>query len=305
MTARLTVQFAALVAVLPLAACSQAREAPGPDPLPETTVVVRDAGFATPESVHHDTMQDLYFVSNINGDPLAADDNGFISRVSTEGVVDLKWIDGASPGVTLNAPKGLATVGAFLFVADINTVRWFDRLTGEPVGQLEVPGATFLNDVAAHPDGMVYFSDSGLRAGASGLEPSGTDAIYRINPDLSLDTLITGPELGRPNGLALSGDTLYVVSFGSGEFYRIDNGARANVVKLPKGGLDGLAIRDGLVFMSSWEGECIYRGFLDGELWEAFAGLPAPADIGHDIFRHRLLIPLFQANELKFVPLLF
>jgi hypothetical protein len=296
---------AALITGLTLAGCTDSRVASGPEPLPAATLTVRDSGFATPESIHHDAVQDLYFVSNINGGPADADGNGFISRVSPEGFVELKWIDGATPGVTLHAPKGLATAGDFLFVTDLNTLRWFNRSTGEPVGQLEVAGATFLNDVVAHQDGSIYFSDSGLRAGAAGLEPNGTDAIYRLNPDASLDTVAMSPELGQPNGLALSGDTLYVVSFGSGEFYRMEGGARANVIKLPKGGLDGLAIRDGLVFISSWEGQSIFRGFLDGELWEAFSGVPAPADIGHDVFRHRLLIPLFMDNELKFVPLLF
>jgi len=33
-------------------------------------------------------------------------------------------------------------------------------------------------------------------------------------------------------------------------------------------------------------------------------GLPAPADIGHDLWRNRLLIPLFNDNEVRIVPLI-
>jgi hypothetical protein len=96
--------LAALITGLTLPGCSAPREAPGPEALPAATLTVRDSGFATPESIHHDAVQDLYFVSNINGGPADADGNGFISRVSPEGFVELKWIDGATPGVTLNAP---------------------------------------------------------------------------------------------------------------------------------------------------------------------------------------------------------
>jgi sugar lactone lactonase YvrE len=269
-------------------------------------IAVRNVGFATPESVLHDPLTDAYLVSNINGSPLEADDNGFISLVSAEGeVTSLKWIDGATDSVTLHAPKGMAVVDAFLYVADLTTIRRFDRRTGAPRGEFPIPGATFLNDVAAAPDGSVYFTDSGLRAGAGGFEPSGTDAIYRLGPDGGLDTLARGDSLGRPNGIALAGDTVWVVSFGSGELYRVVNGGRADIQKLPRGSLDGLVIVVGDLWVSSWEGESVFRGRPAGSFAEAIRGLKAPADIGHDMWRNRILIPLFNENEVRFVPLAF
>lgn len=297
----------ARLAILIMAGCAAPAtdEVPAAEPLPANTVTVADSGFATPESILHDTSADLYLVSNINGGPLEADGNGFISRLTPLGDIQLKWIDGATPGVTLNAPKGMATFGDFVYVTDINTLRWFDRVTGEPRGSLEIPGATFLNDVVAHPDGGVYFSDTGMRAGAGGLEPAGTDAIYRLNPDMSLDTLARGDQLGHPNGLAMSGDSLYVVTFGAAEFYRLENGAKVDVVTLTKGRLDGLVIFGRMVFISSWEGSSIFRGTLGGPINEILTGVPSPADIGHDAYQHRLLIPLFADNQLKLVPLAF
>lgn len=269
-------------------------------------IAVRDVGFATPESVLHDPLTDSYLVSNINGSPLEADDNGFISLLTPEGqVASLKWIDGASDSVTLHAPKGMAVVGSFLYVADLTTIRRFDRRTGAPRGEFPIPGATFLNDVAATPDGSVYFTDSGLRAGAGGFEPSGTDAVYRLAPDGALDTLARGDSLGRPNGIALAGDTVWVVSFGSGELYRVVNGGRSDIQKLPRGSLDGLVIVVGDFFVSSWDGESVYRGRPAGPFAEAIKGLKAPADIGHDMWRNRILIPLFNENEVRFVPLAF
>jgi hypothetical protein len=291
------------VATIMLFGCG--REAPeGPWTPPPGMIVVKDIGFATPESVLHDPELDYYFVSNINGSETEADDNGFISVLTPDGdTLALKGIDGARDNVSLNAPKGMAVAGQTLYVADITVIRRFDRRSGAQGADLVVPGATFLNDVVAADDGSIYFTDSGLRAGASGLEPSGTDAVYRLSLEGKLDTLAMGPELGRPNGIAVSGDSVWVVSYGSGEIYRVANGRKVNARKLRKGGLDGLVLFSGDVFNSSWDARGVYRGKVGGPYAQSFGDLEAPADIGHDLWRNRLLIPLFNANEVRIVPL--
>jgi hypothetical protein len=89
-------------------------------------------GFETPESVVPDPVQDWYLVSNVGaGNPAALDGNGFISKVSPGGsVLDLTWIQSGVQGVTLNGPKGLALHGEGLYVADVDTLRVFDRRNG-------------------------------------------------------------------------------------------------------------------------------------------------------------------------------
>ena len=274
-------------------------------PAPGQPIVLRDRGFATPESALHDPLTDMVFVSNINGSPLAADDNGFISLVTPQGeLIALKAIDGAADSITLNAPKGMAVAGDFLYVADLTTLRRFDRRTLGPRGEIPIPGATFLNDVAAGADGSVYFTDSGLKAGASGLVPSGTDAVYRLTAAGKLDTLARGEDLGRPNGIAVSGDSVWVVSFASGELYRIAAGHKTDVVKLPKGGLDGLILLNGDAIVSSWDGQTLFRGHLGGHFEAILSPVQTPADIGFDGDRYRLLIPLFEKNEVWIVTLL-
>ena len=120
-------------------------------------------GFKTPESVLYDAEADVYLVSNINGDPFGTDDNGFIAKVTADGKMET-WIDGAKEDVKLDAPKGMALLGDTLYVADITTVRMFDRKSGAAKGEVAIKGATFLNDLAAGTD-AVYVSDSGLGAG--------------------------------------------------------------------------------------------------------------------------------------------
>src|SRR5438876_9853235 len=120
-------------------------------------------GFKTPESVKYDPDLDLYFVTNINGNPSAKDNNGFISRIRPDGPVDsLACVSGGRRGVTLTGPKGTAVVGDTLWVADIDAVRGFNKRTGAPVATVDLAklGAKFLNDLAVGPDGALYVTDT-------------------------------------------------------------------------------------------------------------------------------------------------
>lgn len=256
-------------------------------------------GFATPESVLYDVESDTYLVSNINGSPLAVDNNGFISRIAPEGEVTLKWIEAGKNGVTLNAPKGLAIAKGVLYVADINTVRLFDVKTGKPLGEVAVPHATFVNDVAVGPDGTVYASDSGLKAGTKDLEPSGTDGVYVVEKK-GVKVVAKAADMGKPNGLWVSKAGLSYVTFGANEWVSLDaKGHKTASVKLPKGGLDGVVEAGGELIISSWEGAALYRGKVTGPFTEWKTGLATPADIGLDTKRKRVLVPRFMDNKVE------
>jgi streptogramin lyase len=286
-----------------LAACSGEQRAPQP-PV-EQAVRIQGAGLQTPESVFYDSDADVYLVSNINGSPVERDDNGFISRASPEGaIVALKWIDGAAANVTLNAPKGMGVKGDTLFVADIDAVRLFSRSTGAPLGSRPVPGATFLNDVAVGPDGTVYVTDSGLKAGPQGFAPAGTDAVYRFDAAGRPVAVAKDTSLGRPNGVLADSAGLVVVTFGSGAAFRLDaSGKRTDLAKPPAGSLDGVVrLADGSLLVSSWEGKAVYRLAPGAAGWSTAAdSVESPADIGYDTKRQRVLIPLFTPSEVRAV----
>lgn len=267
--------------------------APAPPPKPAELT----EGFQTPESVLYDAEQDVYFISNINGNPLANDDNGYISRVNAETLQsETKWIDGSKAEVTLNAPKGMAIAGDDLWVSDITTMRRFDRKTGAPKGEVALKGATFANDVAS--DGTtVYASDSGLNAE---FKSTGTDSIWKIE-NSKATKLVTGKDLKGPNGVAVVGGKLWVVSFGANELYAIDKGKKANAVTLPNGGLDGLvALPDGTLAITSWNAKAVYRGSPSGPFTALVENIDSPADLGYDSKRRRLLVPHFMENKVTF-----
>jgi DNA-binding beta-propeller fold protein YncE len=284
----------------PLAAASAtAPPAPAPAAKPEPVLSIREAGFVRPESVLYDAKNDVYLVTNINGSPSAADNNGFVSRVTPEGKVELKWIEAGKKGVKLDAPKGSAAVGDTLYVADITRVRMFDLTSGKPKGEIALPGATFANDVAAGPDGKIYVSDTGVKLDEKGMTPTKSDAVYVIEKGKA-KIFAKGEDLGQPNGLLVSGDKVWVVTLGSGELYALDKaGKKVDAQKLPKGHLDGLIGVGDDFLITSHEAHAIYRGKPGGAFEVVMGDFKAPADIGYDTKRARVLVPDLQDSTVE------
>jgi len=256
--------------------------------------------FATPESVIYDEAGDRYLVSNINGKPADVDGNGYISVLSPDGqVTNPKWIAGGVKKAKLDAPKGMAIVQGILYVADITAVRKFDVKDGTPKGDIAIEGTTFLNDVSASADGKIYVSDSGMKMGASGLEPSGTDAVYVIEKGKARP-IAKFKDLAGPNGLLATETGVLVASFATSELYRLDaEGKRKDITPLPEGQLDGIVAVDDTLLVSSWKGSAIYRGRLRGTFEVLIANVKTPADIGFDKKRSRVLVPRFNEDAVE------
>lgn len=272
-------------------------------PVTAAPFAMPDSGLATPESVLHDAQADIYLVSNVNGGPVEHDDNGFIARVRPDGTFEAaRWIDAAADNVTLNAPKGMAIAGDTLFVADIDSVRAFHRLSGAPLGVRGVPGATFLNDVAVGADGALYVTDTGVDASFA---PNGTEAVYRMDGD-SATAIASGAQLHSPNGIVVEDGSVVMVPFGAAVVTRfLADGTVDTVATLPGGQLDGIVrTADGGYVVSSWETSSLYRIAPDGTVTTLAHDLEAPADIGYDARRQLVLVPLFTASrvEVRAVP---
>ena len=291
-----TTSASATVSAAPSASVSTTASASAAPTIPPPTPIVKITGLATPESVQYDPDGDRYFISNISGSPAVMDNNGYISIASPEGkIVTEKWVAGLQNGVTLHAPKGLAIGKGDLWVADIDTVRAFDLKTAKLKADITIKGATFLNDIAIGPDGKVYVTDSGLQ-GNDELVPSMTDAVYVIEKGVATPLAKTR-DLHNPNGITVTPQGVLVNTFGAAEVYRLGpKGEKLDVTVLPKGKLDGLFNLGDTLYVSSWEGQAIYKGKLNGTFEAIYQGLVSPADVGFDSKRKRILVPKFTEN---------
>ena len=126
---------------------------------------------------------------------------------------------------------------------------------------------------------------------------TGTDAIWKITNDRATK-IASGTGLDQPNGLEWVGGNLWVASFRGNELYRLDGDQKADAKKLPRGQLDGLVhLADGTTIVTSWIGKAVYRGTGNGGFVPILRGIAAPADIGYDTSRGRLLVPNSPMNQ--------
>lgn len=267
----------------------------------EPTRLHSAAGFSTPEGVVHDTAADVYLVSNINGAPGAKDGNGFISRMRPDGSVDsLPFIAGGRDRVTLHAPKGMGIRGDTLWVADVDAMRAFDRRTGAPLRSVDFGSrATFLNDVAIGPDGMVYVSESGVRFTETGVEPTGTAAVFRVGPGDAIELVARDSAIAAPNGITTHAGKLLIGSILGPRILAWTPGQEGLVpTGLSAGSVDGLEVLDdGRIIASSWEDSSVV--LVGDSATRLIPGLASPADFAVDRARRRVVVPLFLVNRVE------
>lgn len=265
------------------------------------SLVTTIAGFSAPEAVRYDGEQDVWFVSNINGNPSAEDNNGFISRVGQTGRIDsLRFIEGGRNEVTLNAPKGMILAGDTLWVADITVARAFNARTGAPIASLTAPGATMLNDLALGPDGSVYITDTGVKFGAENAPPQ-PSRIYRVSGG-RIEQVLQSDALQGPNGIAWDGgrNAFIIGSFMADSVYAWAPGDSApHGIASGAGQWDGLAVlSDGRLLATSWTDSSLYV-LDDGAFRKVVSGVNGPAGIGVDPERNQVAIPSIPANEVR------
>ncbi len=192
------------------------------------------------ESVLFNPADNLLYVSCINGKPAEKNGLGFIAKVDLEGnVTEIKWATG------LNAPKGMAIYGASLFVTDIDCLVEISLESGKTVNRYAAKGAVFLNDAAAAGNGVIYVSDSSAENGR----------LYKLENG-KLEYWLKAPEINRPNGLFMDGETLMAGDGSSGKLCRIDPKTKTiTPIAETDSGIDGLKPDGkGNWLTSNWQG---------------------------------------------------
>jgi sugar lactone lactonase YvrE len=301
-------------AAMALAACAK-QETPAVDttkaaaaaaPTPATATKLGEApNMKTPESVRYDPDLDVFYVSNINGNPSQHDGNGFIAvvRADSTGVVKM-LVEGGKNGATLDAPKGLAIVGDTLWVADINHLRAFNRRTGAKIADIDLSSqhATFLNDVAVGGDGAVYVTDTGIQFDAKGgMSHPGVDQIFKIEGRKV--TAFKADSLNAPNGITwdASNGRFLLAPFNGTAVQTWKPGDKATVTLVTgPGQYDGIeALSDGRILVTSWADSAVHV-IQAGAMTKLVPNVGAPADIGVDTKRGVVAIPRFSDGKIDF-----
>jgi hypothetical protein len=251
-------------------------------------------GLESPNSFVSDPSGKEYFISNINGEPDARDNNGFITKLNAEGkITDLKFIQGGVADVLLHAPKGMALVGAILYITDLDQLKGFDKTSGKLLVTVSFPSShtrLSLTDVAAAPGGLLYASDQAA------------NSIYRIDPSANhrVDLLVHDDRLAGPAGIAIHPTTnhLITVSWQKGKI--LDITPDGQLTELESNGfftgrfqnLSGVDFDQwGNMYVSDITKGKIWRMTRDHRFQVIAEYLPAPADIGIDRVNNLILVP--------------
>lgn len=258
----------------------------------------------SPYSFVNDPIDKSYFISSVNGEAEAADNNGFITKLNHNGkLVDLKFIQGGKNDVTLHAPKGMTLVDHVLYVADLDTLRGFDTTTGNPVMTLTVRPPSTSRAESLQPslidvtfDGKAYLYCSDQKA----------NTIYRVNlAAQTVSVLITDRSLAGPSGLAVhpKSGQIIAVSWEKGKISEISpdgvvtelfsNGFFSNRFQ----NLRGVDFdRWGNMYVSDFTTGKVWRMSWDKRFQVIAEFLPSPGDLGIDRANNLILVPYEQAH---------
>lgn len=247
-------------------------------------------GLSGPEAVRYDPAQDIYFVSNFNGEA-SGDANGFISKVAPDGTIEaLDFMEGTARH-PLHGPRGMQIVGDTLWVADAEGIHGFDRRSGEHTAFVDFTGHDpgFLNDIDAAPDGSLYVTDTG------------NARVFRVR-DGAISVVASKDLAHPPNGITWFGvvDGYVLAPWGEGralQAYRPGDGSLHRVGEMPGGGnFDGVEVFASSLLIASQVDQAIWA-WRDGKARRVIETPGRPADIGIDTKRKRIAVPYIALDR--------
>jgi sugar lactone lactonase YvrE len=246
-----------------------------------TKVWETEATLKTPESVRFDAKRKVLYVSNIDGEPWAADGKGSIAKIGLDGkVIAVEWVTG------LDCPKGLALSddGKWLYAADMGGIVVIDVDAGKIRNKIAIPDGQQLNDVV-NDKGTLYVSDSKGKK------------VYAVKKDKA-SVYLDEKVLKGPNGLFVHDGALYVLDNDSLNRVEKDKSLKVLASGMP-GGADGLENVKGDDFtVSVWSGAVWYVP-ANGDkvlMFDGKAEKTSTADTGWDPATNTLYVPTFFKN---------
>jgi sugar lactone lactonase YvrE len=233
-----------------------------------------------PESVVFDSLNNRYLVSNwYTGNLVEIDEDGHQTDFLT----------------ARRCYAGVCIVDSNVYVACKSLgVRGFNLFTGEMIMDLQVPGTSLLNDIAADTSGNLYLSDPQVHK------------IIKVRiSDQEVSTFVDDGIL-VPNGMihdAENNRMILVSARNDSPIQAID--LAVSVIRYTSYDiLDGITRdNEGYYYISSWGTSSVYRFDRD------FGGTPVvvstheeqPADISFNLRNNILAVPIFYNHYVDFV----
>lgn len=260
------------------------------------------SGFNHPESVVSDGT--YLYVADIGKElkPTDKDGDGKIMKLDKDGnAVNPYYV--REP---LNAPKGLAIEGTFLFATDIDKVLAFDLYTGEKLYEINMSSvSSFLNDIAVLDKTTLYVS------------ATDTSKLFKVNlTDKTFTEVPTEKTIPGINGLYVDKETsrLYVNGFGTdgagngiaGYINLKDN--KFTQITPVEGLYDGIQVYDGVLYFSNWmsidkKGIIAVMTLLDNKVSSLKLAEPISGPADFIVFKNKLVVPSMMDGILHFISL--
>ena len=280
-------------------------------------------GIVSAESCVYDGERKLILLMNMGVRLPAQSNDAWVSMLHPDGSLHTaRWIGVQSiaqraaltPPLVLNDPFGSEIADGVLYIADsdggtgpedprVATIRRFDLHSGAPLGDTQIEGSTWINDIAVDQAGNVYSTQSG-EFGPSANPDSWR--VYRTTPAGESTVVLAGAPLHIPNGIAFDRDSnLVVVNYGDSAVVTMTPfGKTLRTEYAAQPGGDGIVIMpDGTKYVSSVTQGGISRLSPGQPAVLIATGIPGAASMCLDVDQQRLVIPMTSQNAVGFVEL--
>ena len=281
-------------------------------------------GIYSAESCSYDPESELIVVPN-RGLPQSMQTNdAWVSLINHDGSVHtVRWIGvqrpderkKLSPPLILNEPFGSDIMKGILYLADrdggtgkddpsVAVIRKFSMKTGEPIGEVRIEDAGWINDIEVKEDGTIYGTETG-DFGKPNPNPQ-TWKVWKVTPAGEATVFVQGAPLNVPNGIAFDPQgNIVVVNSGNADVLTFSqDGKLLKTETAAQPGSDGLVILpDGTKYVCS-----VFNGGVSrirpGKPAELIAkNIPSAASMCYDSKTNQLVIPMNANNSLAFIPL--
>ena len=281
-------------------------------------------GIYSAESCSYDAATGLIVVPNRGLPQNMQANDAWISLINPDGSVHtLRWIGLQRPDerknlstpLILNEPFGSDIINNILYVADrdggtgkddpsVAVIRKFNMKTGEPMGEIKIEDAGWINDIEVKEDGTIYATETG-EFGRPNPNPD-TWKVWKVTPDGKATVFVQGPPVNVPNGIAFDPQgNIVVANSGNADVLTFSpNGKLLKTETAAQPGSDGLVIMpDGTKYVCS-----VFNGGVSrirpGKPAELIAkNIPSAASMCYDSKTNQLVIPMNANNSLAFIPL--